>query len=327
MQYLRMSYSSGNTLESCARKFELDKLYPKRLRKDDAFAADVGKALHAGYQDYLIHGDRDQATWVFLQEYPYHLEFLEKYDYRSCEASLCTLDAMFDSVQMEDYELAMIRRPNTKEETAEGLTGGVIVPAIEVPFEIRFKGLTLPPTPKYPDGCGVSFIGYADAVMKNLMTDLYRSVDIKTHRDTVEDRTGKYKYDSQQTPYGIVVQHIAGHNVEQFEVNYLDCKIDILEPRVKLYPFLRTIEDVQEWLTTRVIQIQTMQRYVELGFFPRTSGGCMFYNKPCRYLEPCVSRDAETLNAWFLQGEKAQEEEDDWQPWVLVEIDPFGGDQ
>lgn len=312
MDYLRMSYSSGNTFESCARKFELDKLYPKRLKREDAYAANTGSALHAGYQHYLANHDRDAATWAFMEAFPYELEFQETNDYRSFEACLATFEEMLDSLSLGDYALAKIKKPD-----------GSVVPATEVPFEIRFEGVHLPPTQKYPDGCGVAFIGYIDAIMQNLMTDMYRTLDIKTHRDRTHDRTGKYKFDSQQIPYGIVVDQIAGQSVEQFEVLYLDTYIDILEPSVKLYPFLKSQEDLQEWLLTRVMQFQSMERFASGGFWPRTSGGCMFYNRPCRYLEPCVSRDPRVLKEWFLMGETAADEET-WNPWVTVTINPFG---
>lgn len=324
LPYLRMSYSSGNTFESCARRFELDKLYEHPRKRDDAFAADVGTALHAGYQNYLVTQDRDAAIWAFMQKYPFKLEFMEQNDYRSCEASLATLEEMILSTSMSDYVLAEIKRPNTAAEIEAGLTGGVVVPAIEVPFEIRFEGIVLPPTPKYPKGCGVAFTGYMDAIMRNLLTDMFRTTDIKTHRDNVKDRTAKYKFDSQQVPYGIVVDHVAGVPVDQFEVLYYDCKIDIIEPQVKLYNFLKRRSDIQEWLLTRVMQFQDIARYAEADFFPRTSGGCMFYNRACRYLEPCISRDQVVLNQWFTMGDNTPTPEEVWEPWVVTTINPYG---
>lgn len=326
-EWLRISYSSLNTFESCARKYELDKLYPHRRIRDDAFAADVGSALHAGYQDFLIHQDRERATWKFMEAYPYELATQQKFDDRSVYAALATLDEMMDSIQMMDYELAHIIRPPTIAElAADANAKPVQVPAIEVPFEIRFSGIELAPTPKYPNGCGISFIGYIDAILRNIITEMYKTTDIKTHRRHLKDATAKYKFDAQQVPYGIVVDHIAGNRVEQFEVNYLDCYVDLLDPRVVLYPFLKSQEDLQEWLTTMVLKIQQLQRYAELQYFPRTTGGCLFYNRPCRYLDPCSSRDPELLQQWFLMGEEAGAgKEEEFQPWILTEIDPFAG--
>jgi hypothetical protein len=310
-----------NVFSSCERKFEFQKLYPQRNRDRDMFAADVGTALHHGYQDYLIHGDKERAIWMFMQDYPYELEWQQGNDYRSLEAALATLEEMFESVAMADYELATIRRPATVAELhADPNTLTYDVPAIEVPFEIRFNGITL------PDGRGIAFVGFIDAIMRNLINGRYRTTDIKTHRRALHDATAKYKFDDQQTPYGIIVEHIQGNPVDEFEVLYLDSYIDVLEPRVSLYPFSRTKDDVQEWLLNRVMQFQSIQRSLESDYFPRTSGGCLFYNKPCYFLEVCESRDREMAEAWLLMGEEPAPPRFD-SPWVVAEIDIFGKDK
>ena len=191
----------------------------------------------------------------------------------------------------------------------------MVVPAIEVPFEIRFNGITL------PDGRGISFIGYIDAILRNHLTGLFRTLDIKTTRQSIVDATPKFKFDTQQIPYGVVVDHVAQGEVDSFEVLYLDCYIDILEPSVKLYPFMKTRNDVQEWCTNKLLQFQSIQRYMEVDYFPRTDSGCMFYNKPCRYLEPCVSRDRATLMEWFLLGEEPAKDSDEFMPWIVADIE------
>lgn len=307
--YLRVSYSSLNVFSSCQRKFEFQKLYPQRNRDRDMFAADVGTALHHGYQDFLIHKDRDRAEWIYMTDYPYRLEYEQNNDYRSLEAGLATLHEMFDAVAMADYELAEIRKPD-----------GEVAPAIEVPFEIRFKGITL------ADGRGIAFVGFIDAIMRNLINGRFRTLDIKTHRRALHDTTAKYKFDDQQTPYGIIVEHIQGNPVEEFEVLYLDSYVDILEPRVTLYPFSRTREDVQDWLLNKVLQMQAIQRGVETDYFPRTSGGCLFYNRPCFYLEPCESRNREMVEAFLLNGEEPAPPRFEV-PWVVAEIDVFAKEE
>ena len=317
---LRLSYSSLNVFESCPRKFEFDKFYPKRERVwEDNYAADVGSALHAGYQDYMIHQDREHAIWTFMRAFPVAGEWNQDNDFRSMEAALSTLEDMFDSVKMVEYELARIRRPNTPAELEAGLEGGVVVPAIEVPFEIRFPGLEIPPCGGFPEGAAISVIGYIDAIAMNLGTGLYRTFDIKTSRQKLSDATGKFKFNGQQVPYGIVVDHIAGQPVESFEVLYLDCYIDILEPSTQLYPFLKNRTDLEDWATNKMLQFQRLQQYAALDFFPRTEGGCLFYNKPCRYLEPCMSRDRETLMEWFLLGDEPAKGESFF-PWITADV-------
>jgi hypothetical protein len=318
---LRVSYSSLNVFSSCPRKFEFDKLYPKPARVyDDNYAADVGSALHAGYQHYLTTHDREESIWAFMQAFPFADEWNQVNDYRSAEASLATLEEMFDSAKMLEYELARIRRPNTQVEIDAGLTGGVVVPAIEVPFEIRFPGLDIKPCPALPYGASLAVIGYIDAIMQNQIHGLYRTLDIKTSRMKLNDATGKFKYDAQQVPYGIVVDHIAQGEVESFEVLYLDCYIDILEPTVSLYPFIKSRHDLQDWATNKLIQFRQIAGFAESDYFPRTDGGCLFYNKPCRYLEPCASRDRDSLKALFNLHDEEVAPAEEFFPWITAEV-------
>ena len=129
--YLRVSYSSLNTFESCPRKFEFSKLFDRRPWTGEEFAAAVGTALHKGYQEYLVSNDRDKALWAMAKAYPHELEWTveaSKAEPRSLAACAITLDAMIDSDAMNEWEVAQIKNPQ-----------GEIVPAIEVPYEIRFK--------------------------------------------------------------------------------------------------------------------------------------------------------------------------------------------
>lgn len=305
-EFLDVSYSSLNLADGCLRKFEFNKLYPRRARDSDAFAADVGTALHHGYQNYLVTQDRDQALWALMRDYPYADEYNQRFDDRSLEACIATLDEMIDEAKMGEWELMSIRKPD-----------GEIVPAIEVPFELRLKGITL------PDGRGVAFTGFMDAAMRSLNTGDIRTLDIKTHRRTLEDATAKYKYDSQQVPYGICLEHVQGNRVEEFEVLYLDCFVDLVSPRVTFYPFLKDSVDLQEWLVNTVLRVQRIQRAMEMDYFPRTDGGCLTWNRPCYFLEPCQSRDKEAITEWLLQGE-APEHRKKETPWIVAEIDVFG---
>lgn len=308
VDYLRVSYSSLNLADTCLRKFEFNKLYPRRARDPDQFAADVGTALHHGYQDYLIHQDLDRAIWMMMKDYPYLGEFEQRFDDRSLEACISTLEEMTYEANMTEWELVSIRKPT-----------GEIVPAIEIPFELRLKGITL------PDGRGVAFTGFMDAALRHLGTGLVRTMDIKTHRRTLEDATPKYKFDGQQVPYGIVLEHLTGNPVTEFEVLYLDTYVDLVKPRVQLYPFRKDSEDLQEWLINTVLRVQRIQRAMEMDYFPRTDGGCLNWNRPCYFLEVCQSRDREAITEWLMMGDEAATEKRE-EPWIVAEIDVFGGE-
>lgn len=305
-QYLEVSYSSLNLADSCLRKFEFNKLYPRRARDQDAFAADVGTALHHGYQDYLVNQDMDSAIWALMNSYPYAGEFNQLKDDRSLETCIATLEEMIHEAKMDEWELMTIRRPD-----------GLVVPAIEVPFELRLKGLDL------PDGRGVAFTGFMDAAMRHRGHGAVRTLDIKTHRRALEDATPKYRFDGQQVPYGICLEHIQGFAVEEFEVLYLDCFVDLVNPRVHLYSFLKDSIDLQEWLINTVLRVQRIQRAMEMDYFPRTDGGCLNWNRPCYFLEVCQTRDRQAVEDWLLMGEEPEHRPKE-QPWIVAEIDVFG---
>jgi hypothetical protein len=280
-------------------------MFPRRVRDGDGFAAGVGKALHSGYQDFLVSQNVDQAVWALLETYPYAQEYMQKNDFRSLEASISTLEEMCESSSLYDYEVATILDPN-----------GIEVPAIEVPFEIRFSDIRL------PDGRGIAFTGYIDAVLRNLVSGLYRTMDIKTHRSTLTDHTAKYKFDGQQVPYGLVVDHIAGQEQQEFDVLYLDTYVDLTDPRVQKYSFTKYAEDVEEWLLATVLKVQSIQRYMQMDHFPRTQGGCISFNRPCWFLEVCETRSKPDILEWLLMGEEAAPERID-SPWIVKEVTVF----
>src|SRR3546814_2645715 len=83
---LQISYSSSGTFDSCNRKFEFRKIYPRSKPRTSGFAAEVGKCLHEGFQNFLIHQSEEQAIWALLESFPYELEYYEtKNDRRSEE--------------------------------------------------------------------------------------------------------------------------------------------------------------------------------------------------------------------------------------------------
>ena len=305
-EFLRVSYSSLNLFDSCPRKFEFNKLFPRRARDYDTFAADVGTCLHKGYQNYLVTRDENAALWALMESYPYDGAWNQDNDFRSIQACVVTLEEMIESTDMKEWRVAEIKKPD-----------GVIVPAIEVPFELRMNGIVL------PDGRGIAVTGFADAFLRHLMTPKFRTLDIKTHRRTLKDATAKYKFDNQQTPYGIMLEHIQGNAIDEFEVMYLDSYVDLAEPYVEAYTFDKDQVAIQEWLMNTVLKCQRIQQFMEMDYFPRTDGGCLAFNKPCFFLTVCESRDRPGIERWLLEGQ-APEHRVDEAPWIVAEIDVYG---
>lgn len=300
---LLLSYSSMGTLVSCPRKFELYKFYDQPARKFESIAMSAGQAIHAGYQHYLIHKNLNQALFETAMNYPIE-DCWDWADDRSLEACLATVIAMVESGVMNSYELVNIV-----------CLDGVTRPAIEVPFELILKGVTL------PDGRGVSIIGYIDAITQQIFTGEYNTLDIKTHRNYLTDRTADYKFDTQQVGYGIILEHMQQQPIEQFSVLYLDCFLDVLSPRVEMYSYQKNQTAIQRWMMTKIMQIRNLVEYINIGFFPRSDNGCRAYNRPCHRLDICEIEDAEFLQTMILvDGEP--DEPKPFEPWIqgIIEI-------
>lgn len=318
VQPIRLSYSSLNTMAGCPRKFEFQKILPNTGDRESGYAAEVGKALHEGFGDYLINHDEDSAIWKFVNHFPYEMEMMQTNDNRSFEACLSTLQAMIESTDTSEFELAKIKRPD-----------GQIVPAIEVPFEIRLEGMTLPfrefdPVTGHRTGRiierPIGIIGYIDAIMYSNFAMMYKSLDIKSTRESFIDATAKYKYSSQQIPYGMVISQVAGQEISEFEVDYLEAYIDLMNPKITSYRFVKTSEDIQEWCVNKILQISQLRQFMEMDYFPRTESSCMAYRYPCRFLDACASRDADAIADYLLMGNEPVMQNEEFEPWITVTI-------
>lgn len=314
--HLRLSHSSMGVLSSCARKFEFRKLFPQQKREDN-FAADVGSALHAAYQNYLIHYNEQSAIMELIMHFPHEAKYsmpnewgkvpTSKYDpSRDFYAALATLYEMMKNDFIRSFKVAYII--NDK---------GVEVPAIEVPFEIVFKGVYLGPKEKR---MSVSYIGFIDAILQNRLSGMYRTTDIKTHRSTSSRRDAEFQFNGQQVPYGIVLQHILNQPVDEFEVHYFDCYVDLIKCRADNWVFKKSQVYMQEWLTTMILSLRQLDSYLKMDFFPRTSHGCLSFQKPCFYLNLCHSRDRkQLLNLWHILPKKDHREPH--APWITCELE------
>lgn len=263
----------------------------------------AGTAIHEGYQKYLETHDKAASTWAFMRAFPVHLNW-DSSDDRSMEACLNTLDALINASITAEYELSTIKTLQ-----------GVLMPAIEVPFEIEFPGLVL------ANGMTLSFIGYIDMIMYSRFYDMHGVVDLKTHRNNRSDLTANYLHHGQMIPYGLILNHVLGKSITRFNVIYASAFIDILEPRVETYEYEKTQADIEDWITSFVIGIKNLNEMLKLDHFPRTENGCLIYNKACTYLDICKERNKDKLQSILLCGEEPRpSKRDEFEPWIKIQL-------
>lgn len=305
IQQLVLSHSSRSSFRRCARLLEFGKLYGDSARREEMFAAECGKALHVGFQDYLIHKDENKALFAFLIAYPHEMEFAEyAHAARSLEACYVTLLELIRSPVLEQYELIHIK---TRFDDVR--------PAIEVPFAIQITNSPMP--------IPVWFVGFIDAILYDRYNDRYLVCDIKTTRMNIKDYSVRYMFDEQTVPYGIVLEHILGTKIDEFKVSYLSAYIDIIEPKVAMYPFTKTQDNIYDWHRGLCEDIGRISKYYKNQWFPRSTDGmtCFSFNKPCFYADYCAFRDPEALIKMVGGNIRKNLFHDDTLPWIEATLE------
>lgn len=307
LDHLRLSYSSIATFRSCARKLEFKKFYPLTAR-DESVDTGVGHALHAGYQNYLIHRDRDQAIFAMMLDYPIHLNSNPTH-VKSVEACYPTLNAMMDTGAFTEYEIATVK-----------CLDGETRPAIEVPFQIDLTGFNLANNDFTDTPIPVIYVGFIDAILYDKIRDEYIVIDIKSTRWHLNDMTAVYHFDEQCIPYAIVLERILGHALNSLTVKYMSVFVDITKPKVTSYEFIKNKTDVEDWARGLLVDLQTIKMYYNMQWFKRNSNGCVAFNRVCQFFEVCNLRDQETITEYLTLGQP-EIKEMPFEPWIKLEME------
>lgn len=296
---LTISYSSRGTLEGCKRRFELYKFYRQPAKRHTSPDMIAGTALHAGFQEYMVTSDKEAAQYAMMRAFDI-ANSPDPTHYRGLEACYATLENMMSNVNLLEYQIAEIR-----------CLDGVTRPGIEVEFEIWLEGIEV-------NGRPVVYIGYIDLTLFNVLTQSFAVTDIKSHRDNKGDRTANYAWDDQCIPYSVVLQHIAGHPIDMFNIIYIDTYVDIIEPKTLIYRFQKGPSDMQDWFTGLYYDVKHIKEYAERSFFPRTGHGCKIYNSPCQYLQLCGERDPKVIQGLILGDHEEGQVPLVRSPWVRL---------
>lgn len=304
---LGLSHSSNQLWDSCHRKFEFQKFYPRTERTDDIHGA-VGKAMHHAFQKWLIKGctseARDAGYFKLIKKYPILMES-DPAAKKSLEVCFATLEDIFNKGGiLLEYEIATVKHLD-----------GSIRPAIEVEFEIWIDGI-------YCDGRPFVYRGFIDAILFNKFTGEYLVVDLKTTGWKSQHLVGMYKFNGQCVGYGIVLQAILEKDIHNFDVAYVHAELDIQEPTCKILKFTKTEADIRDWATNLYLRIKEIVDAWDRDYFARTESGCVAYNKPCQFMEICDLRDREALTR-YIESTFNPSEPPKYDPWVRL-ILPLG---
>lgn len=305
--WVALSDSSLNgRYKSCARKFELNKLYGHaRPEQEGSLAADSGKALHAAWQTWMATQDKDAAIWALMKDFPIHLQRSENDD-RGLQACYSAFEEMLANPIDSRYKLAYVSH------------NGESKPAVEVPFRITFRDLSLFPDRDVP----IYYDGWIDAILWDTLDQCYVVVDIKTTRKSRADYTAMFGKDQQCLPYAYVLEKALGQPANSLQVIYFVVYIDALNPRALKYPFNKSAQDIREWAFSAAFDINNIRMMAELGLFPKNGKACDVFS-PCQYTEVCSYTEPDAIRNYLemqyglMDWDKAANE---FEPWFELSL-------
>lgn len=301
---LDISDSSINLLWSCPRKLQLHKFF-EHSRREESLAMGLGSALHTGYQNYWLNGNKEESLVKMAIEYPY--KYLESStSQRGLPAATATLEMLMRTEEYTGYELAWFEHNGEKR------------PGIEVPFAINIKNFSLDDKKEIP----VRYIGYIDLVLRSQLQGSYKIVDIKTTARSLTDYSPLYQNSDQCLPYGYVIEAVTSEVVDTLDVDYLVAYTDLLEPRIQKYTFMKNQDDIQGWARHLYMSLQMIKTYYQANWFPKRNN-CYGFNRPCQHFEYCGATSDKLIDEYLRT--QATTPRLPIVPWVEIDLDLTGG--
>jgi len=273
--FIRLSHSTLETVQTCERKFQLEKLLEGAPPRQESEHFSFGHAYGTFGALYLLTGGAYEyslyegwlAYWPIIEtERKNQALFLEV-----AEQSKPVLDKL-----LEEWEVAEFNDE----------------PAIELSLRIDVDDVFY-------------YVGYVDVVLKHKTRGTYAVLDFKTTGLTIQDLAPLYKHSGQALGYSIVLDDVAGDQNAN-EVLYFIGRIGrspYESTRAELYPFYKTLADRLRWFTSLLQDVEVLRRCLELNNFPRRVSGCLHFNKPCRFFDTCHLTSVDTYKK-FVQDEK-----------------------
>ena len=254
---LRLSFSSNNLLTGCDRKFQLTKLIESHEQDDEAPQFSFGHCFGDAIADYLVRGDMDHALLVGWLAYWPDVSDNKRSVWFALNAVL-QAQAELDKIR-EDWEVASF----------EGR------PATELSFKLVVN-----------DWC--YFVGYIDAVLKHKRDGHLAVFECKHSTSILNDLTPMYKNSGQALGYSIVLDMIAGQELGKYSLFYFVGQLKKPHlPVYHVYEWHKTILDRLNWFLTLGLDVERLQRNIELGIFPMRGNHCLSFNRVCEFFGTC----------------------------------------
>ena len=257
-----LSHSALQTLRSCPRKFELDRLY-KTKKESSTIHTAFGSALGAGIQKVLETSSLDKGIFEAFKNWDIPLyEELPK-SYKSFPQVVMGLHNFYNNIlpQFSDWEIAYLSKDRDDN----------LKPACELSFAVKLPR-------------GYYYRGFLDAVLKNKKTGALRVLELKTTGSKFVDEA-TYSNSFQGVGYSIVLDRIAPDGYADYEVLYLVYKT--YNQSFEDFAFPKLQSHRLNWINDLLLTVEMLELYSRVKRFPTNGDACKNFGSLCRFYEEC----------------------------------------
>lgn len=266
---IRLATNSHLMLLRCEREFQkIELLQGQEAEGDESDSSSIltfGKAWGEGIVEYLITGNLDSAVYAAWLAYCPILEDeykgrQEEFVYNGLRVAKEKLDRI-----REEWEVAYFHNK----------------PARELGFRININERYY-----YESSIDAALVHKRDryiATMENKHTHHY-----------LEDVTPMYKNQAQALIYSIVTDKISDTIPASIPLHYFVgqfTKSDGLhKPRIHHFRWKKTLLDRLNLFVALGMDVERLQRMVDINIFPMRGHSCLRYNRPCQFFGTCQLR-------------------------------------
>lgn len=277
----QLSYSSVNTLNQCARKYELYKRRSTRSSEESeqasvtfAFGHVVGEGIQAVMRG---ESERDVVMGMFLMWKPdlFALHQRHKKSFWFAVLAIQKFIRLREAGFLKEYDLVYY---NGK-------------PATELGFAITL-----------PDGFRLR--GFVDAVLVHRETGEVIVLECKTTWSEVQP--AKYKNSAQGIGYSVVLD-VVFPDISSYKVLYLVYHTGDRE--FTPIPFVKSYLQRAAWIRTLLLDVERIKMYEAAELYPMNGESCFAFGHECEYFQVCtMSTSSLTKNCSADQEDKAEYE-------------------
>jgi hypothetical protein len=257
----QLSYSAGEVLASCQRKFQLNRLKSSNrteVSEESNITFAFGHVVGDGIQKVFEGKSEQEIIWAMYLGWHAPLFAKDERRHKSFWSAVIAIQKFISLRQqgfLDEYELVYFNGR----------------PATELDFCINF-----------PDG--FRFRGSVDVVLKHKITGEVTVIECKTTWQK-EVNPNQFRHSRQALGYSVVLDVIYP-GLSSYKVLYLVYQTTTRD--FTPIPFTKSSLQRAMWIREMLFDIELIKTCEEQELYPMRSSSCLDFNKECEYMDSCT---------------------------------------